>query len=234
MNGDCQGALLKYDEYFQKRKSLTNEEKFEYADIATCAKNYQKAIDLYNEILNAGFDFKAALLKAQNLFSIGDTTEARTELESLAKLKPDDIHAKMLLADTYTAIKKFNDAEKLYREVLSDSNSTYTKNDIYQKMIFLAGSLIDDKQFEKGKKLYEEIYNSTVDSNLKEQIDQRMRELSLLYSSANVINSIVILFPDEVKREKAIEGLRTLLTHMHIEGMLESTKDNAQEVLVTQ
>ncbi|MDF1610709.1 tetratricopeptide repeat protein [Stygiobacter electus] len=174
MNGDCQGALLKYDEYFQKRKSLTNEEKFEYADIATCAKNYQKAIDLYNEILNAGFDFKAALLKAQNLFSIGDTTEARTELESLAKLKPDDIHAKMLLADTYTAIKKFNDAEKLYREVLSDSNSTYTKNDIYQKMIFLAGSLIDDKQFEKGKKLYEEIYNSTVDSNLKEQIDQRM------------------------------------------------------------
>lgn len=174
MNGDCSAALSKYDEYFQKRKSLTNDEKFEYADIATCAKNYQKAIDLYNEILNDGFDFKASLLKSQNLFLIGDTTEARVELERLANLKPDDFQAKMLLADTYTATKRFKDAEKLYREIINDPNSTYSKNDVYQKMIFLAGDLINDKQFEKGKKLYQEIYNSTEENSLKEQIDQRM------------------------------------------------------------
>ncbi|MCX7875342.1 MAG: tetratricopeptide repeat protein [Melioribacteraceae bacterium] len=234
MNGDCQGALEKYDEYFSKRKNLTNEEKFEYADIATCAKNYQKAIDLYNEILKEEFIFKAALLKAQNLFSIGDTSEAKTELEKLAKLNPDDIQTKMLLADTYTATKNFTTAEKLYRELLNESTSVYSKNDVYQKMIFLGGSLVDDKKFEKGKNLYQEIYDSTNDDNLKEQIEQRMilyaDQLAADKKYEDAINEFKIL-EEKYKDENKLNDIYSRQIYISYLMMQDNLLDDAADLL---
>lgn len=173
MEGDCVAALAKYDEYFEKRKNLNRDEKMEYADIATCAKDYSKAIKLYDEILNEEFDFKAALLRAQNYFANGDTTLAKAELERLAKINPDDVPTKILLADTYVATKRFDQAEKLYKEVKSKSDDN-SKKDIDQKLIYLAGYLAEDKQFDRSKKLYQEILSSTNDNDLKKQIEQRM------------------------------------------------------------
>ncbi|MBZ0201328.1 MAG: tetratricopeptide repeat protein, partial [Ignavibacteriaceae bacterium] len=50
--GDCQGAVGKFDEYmtYADPSSLV---KIEYADLNVCAKNYDKALETYNEILDA-------------------------------------------------------------------------------------------------------------------------------------------------------------------------------------
>lgn len=173
LEGDCVGALAKYEEYFEKRKTLNRDEKMEYAEIATCAKDYPKAIKLYDEILNEEFDYKAALLRAQNYFANGDTSKVKSELESLTKINPDDIPTKILLADTYAATKKFDQAEKLYKEIKSKSDDN-TKRDIDQKLVFLGGYLAEDKQFERSKKLYHEILNTTNDEEFKKQIEQRL------------------------------------------------------------
>jgi cytochrome c553 len=57
---------------------------------------------------------------------------AKAELERLAKINPDDVPTKILLADTYAATKRFDQAEKLYKEVKSKSDDN-SKKDIDQK-----------------------------------------------------------------------------------------------------
>ncbi|MFA7421891.1 MAG: tetratricopeptide repeat protein, partial [Melioribacteraceae bacterium] len=174
MEGKCVEALAKYDEYFDKRKSLTRDEKIEYADIATCANNYRRAIELYDEILKEGFDYKAALLRAKSYFMNNDTTLARTELESLGKMDPNDDQAQMLLANTYAATSRLEDAEKIYRTLIARDSLSTLKQDIDQQMLFLAGSYVDAKQFEKGKSIYTEIGAQNSSPEIQKQIDQRL------------------------------------------------------------
>ena len=174
MEGKCVEALAKYDEYFEKRKSLTREEKIEYADIASCANNYPRAIQLYDEILAEGFDYKAALLRAKNYFLNSDTTKARTELESLSKINPDDDQALMLLANTYANTNRLEDAEQIYRTLKAKENSTVAKQDINQQMLFLAGNYIGAKNYERGKQIYSEIETDSISTEIRKQIDQRL------------------------------------------------------------
>ncbi|MDP3581085.1 MAG: tetratricopeptide repeat protein, partial [Ignavibacteria bacterium] len=174
MEGKCVEALAKYDEYFEKRKSLTREEKIEYADIASRANNYPRAIQLYDEILAEGFDYKAALLRAKNYFLNSDTTKARTELESLSKINPDDDQALMLLANTYANTNRLEDAEQIYRTLKAKENSTVAKQDINQQMLFLAGNYIGAKNYERGKQIYSEIEADSISTEIRKQIDQRL------------------------------------------------------------
>ncbi|KAF0217314.1 MAG: tetratricopeptide [Ignavibacteria bacterium] len=174
MEGKCVEALVKYDEYFEKRKSLTREEKLEYADIATCANNYPRAIQLYDEILVEEFNYKAALLRAKNYFLNGDTTKARTELESLSKINPDDDQGQMLLANAYASTNRLEKAEKIYRELKAKVNSPAARQDINQQMLFLAGNYVGAKNYEKGRQIYSEIEADSTSPEIRKQLDQSL------------------------------------------------------------
>ncbi|MEW6701520.1 MAG: tetratricopeptide repeat protein, partial [Bacteroidota bacterium] len=65
MEGKCSEALQKYEEYKSKRTGLTREEMIEYASIASCAKNFDKAIENYDKILADKFDYSLALQRAK-------------------------------------------------------------------------------------------------------------------------------------------------------------------------
>jgi tetratricopeptide (TPR) repeat protein len=182
LNGKCVEALAKYDEYYEKRKSLTNEERIEYADIANCAKDYNKAIKLYDEVLKDNYDYKVALLRAQDYFLIDDTTNARLELEKLRDVDPNDDQAQLFLADAYALTKRLTDAEKIYRAQKAKAPDEITKNEIDLKLLFLGGHYIDAKQFAKGKELYDEIASTSQDP----EIQKVLRERKLMYAESLV------------------------------------------------
>ncbi|MBA4320163.1 MAG: hypothetical protein C0412_17320, partial [Flavobacterium sp.] len=181
LEGKCVEALAKYDEYFEKRKSLTNDEKIEYAETASCAKNYPRAIQLLDEILAEGFDYKVALLRAKNYFLNNDTTKARTELESLSKMNPEDDQAQVLLANTYASTNRLEDAEKIFRALKAKENSSVARQDINQQMLFLASSYIGAKNYEKGKQIFSEMEADSISPETLKQIDQRLIYLTDSY-----------------------------------------------------
>ncbi|MDP4115599.1 MAG: tetratricopeptide repeat protein, partial [Bacteroidota bacterium] len=64
VDGDCPGAMQKYDEYFSKITSPTRSEFIEYADVTACAKNPQKSIEIYDKLLAEQYDFDIAVSRA--------------------------------------------------------------------------------------------------------------------------------------------------------------------------
>lgn len=220
MEGKCVEALAKYDEYFEKRKSLTREEKIEYADIATCALQYNRAIQLYDEILKEGFDYKAALLRAKNYFLNNDTTLARTELESLGKMNPDDEQARLLLANTYAATNRLEDAESIYRELKLKNNGAAANLDIDQQMLFLAGNYIDTKKYDKGVRIYQELDSDTTSQEIKQQLEQRLIFLADTYAADKKYDLASIEFNNLEKRITDQEKLNDIYKRQAFMGYL--------------
>lgn len=220
MEGKCTEALAKYDEYFEKRKSLNREEKIEYADIATCALQFNRAIELYDEILKEGFDYKAALLRAKNFFLINDTTKARTELETLGRMNPDDDQARLLLADTYTATNRLEEAESIYRELKRKNISAADVNTINQKMLFLAGNYIDAKKYEMGTQIYRELDTDTTSQEIREQLEQRLIFLADTYAADKKYDLAVEEFKKLEQRITEPEKLNDLFKRQTYMGYL--------------
>lgn len=220
MEGNCKEALLKYDEYLEKRKSLTREEKIEYADIATCALEYNRSIALYDEILNEGFDFKAALLRAKNYFLINDTTLARTELEKLGRMNPEDEQTKLLLANTYAVTNRLEDAETIYRELKNMNNGVAARKEIDQQLLFLAGNYIDAKFYEKGTKIYNELDSDSSAIEIKEQLEQRLIFLADTYAADKKYDLALNEFGKLENRLKEPEKLNDLFKRQTYMGYL--------------
>jgi len=63
LDGDYDGAVAKYDEYLTKITAPTKQELLEYGDILFAAKQYENAIDAYDQILEEGDDFDVQLLE---------------------------------------------------------------------------------------------------------------------------------------------------------------------------
>ncbi|KAF0151173.1 MAG: tetratricopeptide TPR2 [Ignavibacteria bacterium] len=229
MEGNCVDALAKYDEYFEKRKSLTREEKIEYAEIATCALQYKRAIELYDEIIKDGFDYEAALLRAKNYFLNNDTTKARTELESLEKMNPEDDQARLFLANTYAATNRLEGAESIYRELKMKAVSTAEKNDINLQLLFLAGNYIDAKKYEKGTRIYRELDTDTTSQEIKQQLEQRYIFLADTYAADKKYDLAVEEFEKLEKRITEPEMLNDLYKRQTYMGYL-MTQDKEFEL----
>ncbi len=222
LNGNCVDALAKYDEYLQKRKSLTVEEKVEYADIANCAKDYSKAINLYSQVLQDGYDYKVALLRAQAYFMSGDTATARFELEKLRDVDPNDDQAQLFLADTYALTRHMDEAEKIYRAQKEKAPDDVTKNEIDLKLLFLGGHYIDAKQYSKGKELYDEIGSINKDPEIQKILSERL----LMYTESLVAGKQY----DDAKKELAV--LESKTTNQDTLNMLYKIKGSMGFLLV--
>jgi len=117
--GQCSDAIAKYDEYMSKSAPVILIEK-EYADVNVCAHNYQKAIDIYNNILSQGYDYNVDFSRAQAYYAMGDSVNSLLAFQALASSHPDDFNAHLYLGDSYLRMHEYKQARGTY-EKMEDS-----------------------------------------------------------------------------------------------------------------
>lgn len=124
MEGDCEEAVYKYDEYLAQITGPTRQEKIEYADINSCAQNFTTAIDIYDELLAEEYDYDLALRRAQNHYWNEDTLMALEQFEELVEEEPDNFMAKLYLGDSYFRVKEYGRADDMYDELMDEASDT--------------------------------------------------------------------------------------------------------------
>lgn len=117
LDEDCPDALLYYEEYLSKAEPNVLILK-EYGDVLFCAKEYQKAIDTYNEVLKQGYNYDAAMQRAKVFYAIDDTLNAIKEFKALAKEDSTDFEAWLYLGDSYAKAAEYDSARTIYNMLL--------------------------------------------------------------------------------------------------------------------
>ncbi|MCL5029866.1 MAG: tetratricopeptide repeat protein [Bacteroidetes bacterium] len=110
---NCQDALPLYEEFLASSAQNNLIEK-EYADVNVCAGNYQKAIDIYADLLNQGYDFNIDVARATAYFVMGDSVNALANFQRLAKDSSDNFNVNLYLGDSYFRMHEYSKAEDVY------------------------------------------------------------------------------------------------------------------------
>lgn len=110
---NCQDALPLYEKFLANSAQNNLIEK-EYADVNVCAGNYQKAIDIYTGLLNQGYDFNIDVARATAYFAMGDSVNALSNFQRLAKDSTNNFNVNLYLGDSYFRMHEYNKAEDVY------------------------------------------------------------------------------------------------------------------------
>lgn len=113
LDGDCVGALEKYEEYIAKSEPNRIIMK-EYADVLSCAGNFTKSIAVYNDLLQQEYDADLDLQRAKTYYWMGDSTSALAEFERIAPTRKDDFLVNLYLGDAYTKMHQYDQARAVY------------------------------------------------------------------------------------------------------------------------
>ncbi len=123
----CEEALPYYEEYLEKAEP-NNIVKREYADVLFCAKHYDEALDIYNEILEDGYDYKTELERGKLYYEMGDSIKALETFKFLTKEEPEEFQPRLFLGDSYSKLGENDSALAVYDTLLTweiDSMQTY-------------------------------------------------------------------------------------------------------------
>jgi len=126
VDGDCLTAIQKYDEYFTKVPSPTKMVLLEYADVHSCAKDLNRAIEIYEQILTDEYDYDVSLLRAKTLLWNRDSLKALEEFKRLTIEDTSNFEVKLYLGDSYVLVGEYGDAEDMYEELLEATSDTAT------------------------------------------------------------------------------------------------------------
>ena len=173
MEGKCDEALLKYDEYISKRTALSRDELIAYAAIYSCSKNYSKAIDVYTKVLDERFDFSIALLRAKNYYLNNDSAKASQEFENLSKTSLDDDETRLFLADAYTSTFQLKKAEEIYYALKLKASTEEDKQSINKRLLFLGEYYARDKNYNKANSIFEEVESESKNPDLIKELAMR-------------------------------------------------------------
>ena len=131
----CKEAISKYEEFLKNSPSNPIIKK-EFADVNVCAGNYQKAVDIYTELLNNNYDFNIDYSRATTYYAMGDSINALSSFERLEKKQPDNFYVSLYLGDTYVRMKEYNKARDVYdrmeKQIKLDSLQTAMVNQRYK------------------------------------------------------------------------------------------------------
>lgn len=210
MEGNCQDARTKIEEYFSKRVGPTREELAEYANILTCAQDYPKAIEIYDKLLNEEFDYHLALLRANVYYLNNDSLTAINELENLSKLNPGDIDNKILLADTYAAVGLPAKADSIYKSIEDSVTNEQERNSLNKKLILLSGSYIRVKELDKADKLCNELLKKINDEELIKEINQQRLYLGDAYALQNQWGKAEDIYDELLETAKDTSDIRII------------------------
>lgn len=136
-----QSAIKKYQDYLI-REPQNFQVKLELADTYIATSQFDKATEIYSEILNKNYDFELDKKQAKNIFWSGNYVTALKEFKRLNFKNPDDIECKLFLADSYLFSGESDKARKIYYELLNQSPDSYILN---QRLVWLG-----DKHLSSG------------------------------------------------------------------------------------
>jgi len=123
----CEEAIPYYEEYLQKAEP-NNIVKREYGDVLFCARRFDEALVIYDEILEAGYDYKTSLEQAKLFYEKGDSIKAVEAFRLLVKEEPKEYQPMLFLGDSYSKIGENDSALAVYDTLLTwelDSMQTY-------------------------------------------------------------------------------------------------------------
>jgi tetratricopeptide (TPR) repeat protein len=112
----CQEALKKYEEYMASTQPNVLVQR-EYADVNVCAMNYDKAIEIYDELLKGKYDYETDLMRAKTYYYMRDSIDAVKSFQRLAKEKPGDFITNLYLGDSYSRMQQYSEAEDVYKNM---------------------------------------------------------------------------------------------------------------------
>ncbi len=121
IDGDCQGALIFYEDYIAQAEPNAFILK-EYGDVLFCAENFEEAKAVYEEVLDDGFSYDAALQSAKVSYSMGDSLGALKGFKTLVKEEPEEFEPLIYLADTYAKLNENDSARAIYDTLLTNWN----------------------------------------------------------------------------------------------------------------
>ena len=137
----CKEAVQKYEEYFSKITAPTKLEEEEYLNTTICAEEYKKTISESDMILGKGYDFDIALLRAKANLLAGDSTEALSEFQKLATEQPSNFDANLYLAVANERMHQYDEAGKIYKQMLTTPLDSSQKAIVIQRKKWLASSM---------------------------------------------------------------------------------------------
>ncbi|MFA3784160.1 tetratricopeptide repeat protein [Melioribacteraceae bacterium 4301-Me] len=132
LDHNCEAALPYYEEYLSKAEPNVLIQK-EYGDVLFCAKQYKKALDVYNNVLSQGYNFDAAMQRAKLYYAMGDSLNAVREFKNLVKEDSSNFDANLYLADSYAKAGEYDSARTIYNNMLD----TWKLDSTQVKMITL-------------------------------------------------------------------------------------------------
>jgi len=118
LDDDCEGALSFYEDYFSQAEP-NNLILKEYGDIQFCAKHYDKALEIYSEVLSYGYNRDAVTQRAKVYYSMGDSLNAVKEFKTLVEEDSSDFDARLYLGDSYAKLGENDSARAHYDTLLT-------------------------------------------------------------------------------------------------------------------
>ena len=127
-NGHFEEALKKFDQYFLKVKDPQKSVLVEYADLYTSQQDLDKAIEIFNHLLENEYDYEIALKRAKHLLWKGELDFAVSEFKRLAQEKSDNFESRLFLGDSYLYLQDYSNAKSTYNRLLKDCSDPNQKN----------------------------------------------------------------------------------------------------------
>jgi len=105
-------AIPYYIEYLSKVPNVNV--KRELGTVYQAAHKYDEAQKIYNEVLQEGWDYDAAMFRAKLNYGIGDSLAAAVQFKEIVKASPDKWEPRLLLGDSYLKLKMYDSARVQY------------------------------------------------------------------------------------------------------------------------
>lgn len=164
--GEYVKSFENYEKYKNNIENLENDELVEYAGICSEAKKYQQAINAYSKLLDQEFNYSLALRLAKVYYLNQEPINALRVLDNLTKIDPQNGETKLLSADTYVMLNQLDQAESIYRNLLSLSQDETNRNILLMRLAIIGDYFVKSKNYEKAISLYNELQGMTNDSEL--------------------------------------------------------------------
>ncbi len=113
LDSNCTEALPYYQEYLEKAPPNDLITK-EYGDVLFCAKDYEDALNAYNQVLGHSFMYDAALQRAKLYFVMGDSLDALNSFKELINEDSTEFEPRLYLGDTYIKFHEYDSARAVY------------------------------------------------------------------------------------------------------------------------
>lgn len=123
MDGDCEAAISRFEEYLSKTEPNRSIEK-EYADVLACAKRFDQALVIYNDLLSVEYNAEIDVQRAKVYFWNNQFDVALVEFKRLHKEYPDDFFINLFLADSYAQTNEPSEARDIYDYLLETTTDT--------------------------------------------------------------------------------------------------------------